>query len=200
MGGGGSGRKYNTQGAKSVRIPTMGITNFGTTFALQNGTGFASFSGMGNIGGFGTNTERSQSKKIVEIVAALIWRKDKFLICQRPAHKSRALLWEFVGGKVEEGETKEQALIRECREKLAITVVPKNVCMEVKHEDSDIIVYVSGFTCAISNGEPQRLEHNAIKFITVKEINNYDFCTADKQILEKIKTIKFHRYGKGDKK
>lgn len=169
----------------------MGITNFGTTaFAPQNGTGFASFSGMGTIGGFGTNTERSQSKKIVEVVAALIWSKDKFLICQRSANKSRALLWEFVSGKVKEGETKEQALIRECREELAITVVPKNLFMEVKHEYSDIIVYLSVFNCSISNGEPQRLVHNAIKFITMKEIDNYDFCSADKQILEKLKTFK----------
>lgn len=57
---------------------------------------------------------------MVEVVAALICDKDKFLICQRPANKARALLWEFVGGKVEEGETKEQALIRECKEELNI--------------------------------------------------------------------------------
>ena len=53
---------------------------------------------------------------VTEVVAALVWRDDKFMICQRPVHKARGLLWEFVGGKVEPGETKEQALIRECRE------------------------------------------------------------------------------------
>ena len=53
---------------------------------------------------------------MTEVVAALIWGKDKFMICQRPVNKARALLWEFVGGKVESGETKEQALIRECLE------------------------------------------------------------------------------------
>ena len=58
-------------------------------------------------------------ESIVEVVAALIWDQDKFMICQRPEHKARGLLWEFVGGKVEPGETKEQALIRECQEKLA---------------------------------------------------------------------------------
>ena len=56
---------------------------------------------------------------MTEVVADLIWDQDKFMICQRPAHKARGLLWEFVGGKVEPGETKEQALIRECQEKLA---------------------------------------------------------------------------------
>ena len=55
---------------------------------------------------------------MIEVVAALIWDQDKFMICQRPAHKARGLLWEFVGGKVEPGETKEAALIRECREEL----------------------------------------------------------------------------------
>lgn len=191
MGGGRSGNNYNTQGAKIGRIPTMGILNFGTsTFAPQNGGGFAGFSGVGNIGGFGTNTGHSQAKKVVEVVAALIWREDKFLICQRLANKARGLLWEFVGGKVEEGETKEQALIRECREELAITVASKNLFMEVKHEYSDIIVHLSVFNCSILRGEPKLLEHNDMKWITAKEIDNYDFCSADKQILEKIKTIK----------
>ena len=57
-----------------------------------------------------------------QVVAALIWRGGKFLICQRPAHKARGLLWEFVGGKAEPGESLEQALVRECREELGKTV------------------------------------------------------------------------------
>ena len=59
---------------------------------------------------------------MVEVVAALIWDKERFLICQRPANKARALLWEFVGGKVEAGESLQEALIRECREELSISV------------------------------------------------------------------------------
>ncbi len=190
MGGGRSGLYHKTQGAKSTGIPLMSGAFSITSSALQNGSGFTSFSGVGNIGGFGTNTGHSQAIKVVEVVAALIWREDKFLICQRPANKARGLLWEFVGGKVEEGETKEQALIRECREELAITVVSKNLFMEVKHEYSDIIVHLSVFNCSILRGEPELLEHNDMKWITAKEIDNYDFCPADKQILEKIKTIK----------
>ena len=64
---------------------------------------------------------------MVEVVAALIWDENKFMICQRPENKARALLWEFVGGKVEPGETKEQALIRECQEELAITLAVGSV-------------------------------------------------------------------------
>lgn len=132
---------------------------------------------------------------MVEVVAALIWDKDKFLVCQRPVNKARALLWEFVGGKVEQGETKEQALIRECKEELNITVKPNNVFMEVVHEYSDITVHLTLFNAEIVEGVPQKLEHNDIKWITPAEIPDYDFCPADEEILKKIgqnKIIKYH--------
>lgn len=125
-------------------------------------------------------------EKVVEVVAALIWDKDKFLICQRPANKARGLLWEFVGGKVEQGETKKQALIRECQEELAITVEPHEVFTEVTHEYPDITVHLTLFNCTISKGQPQLLEHNDMKWITSAEIPNYEFCPADEEILEKI--------------
>lgn len=123
---------------------------------------------------------------MIEVVAALIWDKDKFMICQRPAHKARALLWEFVGGKVEPGETKEQALIRECREELAITLSVGDVFMEVTHEYPDITVHLTLFHSTIAEGTPQKLEHNDIQWITPAEICNYDFCPADEVILQKI--------------
>ncbi|MDE6667780.1 MAG: (deoxy)nucleoside triphosphate pyrophosphohydrolase [Clostridia bacterium] len=126
-------------------------------------------------------------KPFVEVVAALIWDNDKFLICQRPANKARGLLWEFVGGKVEEGETHEKALIRECQEELAITVTPHEVFMEVMHEYPDITVHLTLFNCTIFNGQPQLLEHNDIKWITSDEISNYEFCPADVEILKAIK-------------
>lgn len=124
---------------------------------------------------------------MVEVVAALIWDKDKFMICQRPAHKARALLWEFVGGKVEPGETKEEALIRECQEELAVTLSVGDVFMDVVHEYPDIIVHLSLFNAAIAEGVPQKLEHNDIKWIKVSEIDNYDFCPADEEILLRLK-------------
>ncbi len=124
--------------------------------------------------------------KIVEVVAALIWDSDKFMICQRPAHKARGLLWEFVGGKVELGETKEQALIRECREELAITLSVGDVFMDVVHEYPDIIVHLTVFNATIVEGVPQKLEHNDIKWINPSEISSYDFCPADEDILRKI--------------
>lgn len=133
----------------------------------------------------------NMSKPFVEVVAALIWNEGKFLICQRPAHKARGLLWEFVGGKVEQCETKEQALIRECQEELAITIEPHDIFMEVTHEYPDITVHLTLFNCTISKEQPQLLEHNDMKWITSAEISNFDFCPADVEILKKICMIKF---------
>ena len=123
---------------------------------------------------------------MTEVVAALIWDGDKFMICQRPAHKARALLWEFVGGKVEPGETKEQALIRECQEELAVALSVGDVFMDVIHEYPDITVHLTLFHATIAEGVPQELEHNDIGWITPSEIPNYEFCPADKEILQKI--------------
>ena len=126
---------------------------------------------------------------MTEVVAALIWQGDKFMICQRPAHKARGLLWEFVGGKVEPGETKEQALIRECREEIAVTLSVGDMFMDVTHEYPDLTVHLTIFNAIISEGEPQKLEHNDIKWITPAEISNYDFCPADVEILQKLMQI-----------
>lgn len=129
---------------------------------------------------------KHMARKVVEVVAALIWDKDKFLICQRSANKARGLLWEFVGGKVEKGETKEQALIRERQEELAIIVEPHDIFTEVTHEYPDIIVRLTLYNCTILRGQPQLLEHNDMKWITTDEISNYEFCPADVEILKKI--------------
>ena len=104
---------------------------------------------------------------MTEVVAALIWDADRFLACQRPAHKARGLLWEFVGGKVEAGETKEAALIRECQEELGVTVAVEDVFMEVTHEYPDLTVHLTLFNARIAEGVPRKLEHNDIRWITV---------------------------------
>lgn len=123
---------------------------------------------------------------MTEVVAALIKKGDKFLICQRPKNKARGLLWEFVGGKVEKGESKPQALARECKEELNLDITVHEEFCVVMHEYPDITVRLTVFN-ATTNGEPQLLEHNALKWITADEIDNYEFCPADVEILEKIK-------------
>ena len=126
---------------------------------------------------------------ITEVVAALIWRGERFLACQRPAHKARGLLWEFVGGKVEPGESKEEALIRECREELGITIRVGEMRMELVHEYPDLTIRLSLFNATIPEGEPRKLEHNDIRWITVSEIDSLPFCPADQEIIEKLKLL-----------
>ena len=123
---------------------------------------------------------------MTEVVAALIWDGEKFLICQRPENKARGLLWEYVGGKVEAGETKQEALIRECREELGITISVGDVFMDVVHEYPDITVHLTLFHAQIVSGEIKLLEHSAVAWITPDEIPNYAFCPADKEINEQI--------------
>ena len=124
---------------------------------------------------------------MIDVVAALIWDGDRFMICQRPPHKARGLLWEFVGGKVEPGETRQQALIRECREELDVEIAVKDVFIEVDHIYPDITIHLSLFNAVITSGVPQLLEHNAITWITPAQIPQYKFCPADKEILELIR-------------
>jgi 8-oxo-dGTP diphosphatase len=126
---------------------------------------------------------------MTEVVAALIWREDRFLACQRPAHKARGLLWEFVGGKVEPGERREEALIRECREELDVTVEVGEVFMEVDHVYPDLTVHLTLFHASIPEGEPKKLEHNDLRWLTVEEIDQYEFCPADIEILERLKQL-----------
>ena len=128
----------------------------------------------------------AEQKQIVPVVAALIWDRGRFMICQRPAHKARGLLWEFVGGKVEPGETKAQALVRECREELDVELEVGPVFMELTHAYPDMTVRLTLFHAAIRRGEPKLLEHNDLRWITPSEIPQYDFCPADKEILERI--------------
>ena len=125
---------------------------------------------------------------MVQVVAALIWDQDRFMACQRPAHKARGLLWEFVGGKVEAGETKEQALIRECREELDVQLNVGDVFMQLVHAYPDLTVELTLFHASIAEGTPQKLEHNDIRWITVDEIDQFEFCPADKEILDKLKS------------
>ena len=126
------------------------------------------------------------NRPVTEVVAALIWRNGHFLACQRPAHKTRGLLWEFVGGKVEPGESREQALIRECREELALTVEVGEVYMEVDHVYPDMTVHLTLFHASIGDQEPTMLEHNDIRWLLPSQIPEYDFCPADVDILAKL--------------
>ena len=128
-------------------------------------------------------------RKAIEVVAALIRDQDRFLACQRPAHKARGLLWEFVGGKVESGETGPEALVRECWEELGVTLSVGGAVMDVTHEYPDLTVHLTLYSATIAQGEPKKLEHNDIRWITAKEIDTIEFCPADQVFLDTVRDI-----------
>ena len=127
-----------------------------------------------------------KSNGVTEVVAALIWQNDRFMICQRPAYKARGLLWEFVGGKIEPGETPDEALIRECQEELDIKITVGNLYMEVTHQYPDLKVHLRLYEATIAVGTPRLLEHQDLRWITSEEIPQYSFCPADREILERL--------------
>ena len=124
---------------------------------------------------------------MIHVVAALIREGDRFMICQRPENKTRALLWEFVGGKVEPEETGPTALVRECREELGVTVEVQDVFTELVHSYPDMTITLTLYNAVIREGTPQKLEHNDIRFITPDQIDDYSFCPADEEILLLLK-------------
>lgn len=126
-------------------------------------------------------------KKTIEVVAALIWRGDRFLACQRPPEKARGLLWEFVGGKVERGESGPEALIRECREELDVVLSVGDAFMDVTHKYPELTVHLTLYEAEIEQGEPKMLEHCDIRWITVAEMDQLAFCPADQVFLDEIR-------------
>ena len=127
---------------------------------------------------------------MTEVVAALLWEGERFLICQRPAQKARGLLWEFAGGKVEPGETKVQALHRECREELAIEIAVGPVFWETVHTYPDMTVHLTLFSALIVKGTPTLLEHVDLRWILPEEIPQFAFCPADTPVLDLLQKHK----------
>lgn len=125
-------------------------------------------------------------KQQLQVVAALLEQGGRFLICQRPSHKAQGDLWEFAGGKIEPGETPQQALERECREELAVEIQAGELFMEVVHEYDDRIVRLLVLRAVLKSGEPIALEHQAMAWVTPQQMMEYDFCPADLPILERL--------------
>ena len=123
---------------------------------------------------------------MLEVVAALLRRGEKFLICRRPMHKARGGQWEFAGGKVELGETKQQAIIREIREELSLTISAGEVAAETVHAYPDLTVHLSLLEAEILSGELNQNEHSDIAWITLRDVHKYDLCPADRALVKQL--------------
>jgi 8-oxo-dGTP diphosphatase len=119
----------------------------------------------------------------VRVVAALISRQDRLLIQQRPAGSARAGLWEFPGGKTEEGETDQEALARECREELGVAVTVGPCLWQGEHAYEDLAVSLALFSCSLSVGEPRGLCGQEIAWADRGRLFDYAFVAADAPLL-----------------
>ena len=124
---------------------------------------------------------------IIEVVGAIIKDGGKYLVGQRAAHKTQGGLWEFMGGKIEPGETLEQALKRECFEELALEIENERIIDSVVHEYPEKTIRLTLIECNPKNGAvPQALEHQAIKWVTLEEMNTLEFAPADQELVNRI--------------
>ena len=127
-----------------------------------------------------------QRQPMTEVAAALIREDGRILICRRPAHKARGLLWEFPGGKLEPGETPGEALERECREELGCRVEAGEAYLELTHHYPDLTVRLTLCHARIAEGRPQRLEHAEIRWAAREELEDFEFCPADREIVRRL--------------
>lgn len=121
---------------------------------------------------------------MIEVTAAIIHNDGKLLICQRRKGKQCAMLWEFPGGKIETGETPEECLIRECHEELGVTIKPERLIRVVEYEYPNITVNIHFFFCELVDGKPECIEHNNIRWYTLRQIMRLSLCPADKKMLD----------------
>lgn len=122
--------------------------------------------------------------KCLEVVAACIRKDDRFLICQRPQNKARAGLWEFPGGKIEPGETKEQAILREIKEELGLELAVGVEMVDKTWEYPDLTIHLTLLEASVRHGEPQGLDHQCFQWITLEEAQQYEFCQADQYFID----------------
>ena len=126
------------------------------------------------------------SKNIVDVVGAIIKDGDRYLVGQRAANKSQGGLWEFMGGKIELGETPEQALARECREELALEIEDEHIIDSVVHEYPEKTIRLTLISCSPKSGSiPKALEHQQIRWVTRAEMDTMDFAPADRELIRK---------------
>ena len=128
----------------------------------------------------------SDSQRVIEVSAGLVFRAGKLLITQRHADAHLGGLWEFPGGKREDGETFEQCLARELREELGVVVVVGKLFESVTHAYPERTVLLKFFLCKLPTGEPQAIECAAVKWVNREELPAYDFPGADAGLLTKL--------------
>lgn len=128
-------------------------------------------------------------KKRIEVVAAVFRKGNKYFCAQRKNSGELALKWEFPGGKIEQGETHQQALTREIKEELSTEIKVNDRIMTVEHEYNGFILTMHAYYCEVLHGELVISEHLDSKWLSTSEMDDYDFAAADIPIINKIKSL-----------
>lgn len=126
-------------------------------------------------------------KKHVYVVAGAIIKDNKVFAAQRGNKGKTAFKWEFPGGKIDPGETPEQALHRELVEELSINVKVHELITSIVDEYDDVVLHIDTFRCELISGNPVLSEHLALKWSSKSELDKLEFSSADKPTLNKIK-------------
>lgn len=125
-------------------------------------------------------------KKNIHVVGAIIIDNNKILCAQRGPDKSLPLKWEFPGGKIEEGESAQEALKREISEEMNCQI---EIGVQVDHTVYEYdfgIVHLTTFSCKLIEGKPELTEHVAIKWLPANELSSLDWAPADIPAVEKL--------------
>ena len=124
--------------------------------------------------------------KRIEVTAAIFRRNGRIFLCRRGEGGSCATLWEFPGGKIEQGETPEECLIRECREELQIDIAVDSLYDQFDYDYPDKALRFYFFNARILSGEPQLQVHTDSHWLWPRELTQYDACPADKGLIERL--------------
>lgn len=116
--------------------------------------------------------------KQIKVVAAIIQKENKILATKR-GYGEFINMWEFPGGKIESGETKKQALVREIKEELNIEINVDKFALDIEYQYPNFYLFMSCFMCSIREGSIELLEHNDGKWITKEELNTLNWLPAD---------------------
>ena len=137
------------------------------------------------------------NRPVIEVVAAIIRAGERLLICQRPETKSEGSHWEFPGGKIEPGETGPEALVRECREELAVTLEVGARYTGVETERPGKTLRINFYWADLGGQSLTLLEHQAARWVTLDALDEYAFCPADRVVADRLRREGFPQ-AKGD--
>jgi len=122
---------------------------------------------------------QGQGSMIVAVTAGIVVRGNKVLVVQRGPASRRALLWEFPGGKIEEGENPRQCLRRELQEELGVLVATGERFEIVYHRYEDMRILLLSYLCRLVRGEPQALHCHSVRWVTQQELKGLTMTEAD---------------------